>query len=1005
MKLKHATRLFVTLLALSAGILCMRPSWAHAEPDAPEPVAELRFEVSAPYCGTSVQEEEPSVFLADDEVVQLGETVAWVSDCQLGEGGSVDDIAYTPLEGTFQGGEQYQALVVIEALPGHCFDENTKLLIYGEEDYEEIAPVCVEATRLAVAPVKTAEHDWDWGSSERQDPTCQDDGWERLTCRNCSHEQTEVLPSRPDAHVWSEWTIIREPTKAEEGERVRTCFVCEVVDRKVMDRITYPYTPVYEPNTSWHMAATVAWRADASAYDVAAAGVRPATAFVWLDAALRVYDRDGSLLAESLDDYVEATVAGMIPALYIEDAETAAALKDWLPTGGLRDCFVVSTPDNASLVKDAADLLHVRGMIDYSSVTTADRAALLDMVATTNGAHGKVILLSSEVATRENVQLLQRLASTVWVRTPTDTKTIVTHYTNGVHGVVVDDFEAALAKEELFQDDASSLLRIPLVIGHRGDPSTYVENTLDSARGAVAEGADSVENDIHLSTDGELFIFHDDLAAVFMGLGRADIEELQIPVESLSMAELQEHPFHWTDIIEHNEVPAERSRYGKLYGQDENISYTVPALREYIEAFRGTDLVHDTEIKSMNPAIIGHFKALVDEYDAWDQFFTITFNMPILEAIYRDYPEISIGALGMGTFTDVKYEDYDGIAAEEGVEAAVSALYGEIDQWNATYNPSNEGYGEEMVHAARHRGLTVWPWTYSVFDPYSFSRDYMAGVSGLTGDHPWIASNYIMHISSEDVTIASGEDVPKPTATSRVGDQWTLADAELVTLETMSDTETLAIWRYHADMDVNGEIYGSYYLYSNPFVVTTQAAHKHAWGKPTYSWSEDLSTVTARRTCTTCGEEQTETVSTTSNLTKEAACEEPGETTYTAAFENTAFKTQAKVVANVAALGHSWGPWKVTKQATRTVEGQEVRTCNRCGEQETRVIPKRARASATKTAAKTAARQLARTGDITDNRAWIVLGMAGSFLVAAGLAMQRWRQRALQGAHRPRHFA
>ena len=59
----------------------------------------------------------------------------------------------------------------------------------------------------------------------------------------------------------------------------------------------------------------------------------------------------------------------------------------------------------------------------------------------------------------------------------------------------------------------------------------------------------------------------------------------------------------------------------------------------------------------------------------------------------------------------------------------------------------------------------------------------------------------------------------------------------------------------------------------------------------------------------------------------------------------------------------------------------------------------------TKTAAKTAARQLARTGDITDNRAWIVLGMAGCFLVAAGLAMQRWRQRALQGTHRPRHFA
>ena len=999
MKLKHTTWLLAATLLFTA-IFCLRPSAAHAEPDALEPIAALYFEVSAPCCGNDAQEEPPSVFLADEDALQLGNPTVWVSGCQLGAGGTVDDISYTPLEGAFQGGEQYQALVIIEALPGYCFDENTKLLIYGEEDYEEIAPVCVEPTRLAVAPRKTAEHDWDWGTSERQYPNCQHDGWEKTTCRSCGFEGTEVLPSNPDAHVWSDWAILKEPTKAEEGERTHTCTICGTVETETMDRVTYPYTPVYEPNTSWHMAATVAWRADASALDVAAAEVRPATAFVWLDADLRVYDRDGGLLAESLDDYVEATVAGMIPALYIKDAATAAALKAWLPTGGLRDCFVVSTPDNAALVKDVADLLHVRGMIDYSSVKSADRATLLDMVATTNGAHGKVILLSSEAATRENVQLLQRLASTVWVRTPTDTKTIVTHYTNGVHGVVVDDYEAALAKEELFQDDESSLLRIPLIIGHRGDPSTYVENTLDSARGAAAEGVDAVENDIHLSTDGELFIFHDDLAATFMGIGRTDIEELQVPVESLSMADLRDHPFHWSEIIEHNEVPAEQSRYGKLYGQEENIRYTVPTLREYIEAFRGTDLVHDTEIKSMNPDIIGPFKALVDEYDAWDQFFTVTFNGPILEALYRDYPEISIGALGMGGFTDVKYEDYDAIADEKGPEAAVSALYGEIDQWNATYNPSNEGYGEDMVHAARHRGLTVWPWTYTLANPYSFSHDYMAGLSGLTGDYPWVASNYIVHISSEDVTLAPGEDVPKPTATSRVGDQWMLGDAELVTLETMSSTKTLVIWRYRADMDVNGESYGSYYLYSNPFVVTKQAAHKHTWGKPTYSWSKDLAKVMARRTCTTCGERETETVSTTARVTKKATCEERGETTYTATFANAAFKTQTRTLANVKALGHDWGSWTVTKPATKTAEGQEVRTCRRCGEQETQVIPKPAKEADKKPPL---TNLLARTGDLADGRTWRALGVLGGLLAAAGLVVRR--KRAVRATRKPRHLA
>lgn len=40
------------------------------------------------------------------------------------------------------------------------------------------------------------------------------------------------------------------------------------------------------------------------------------------------------------------------------------------------------------------------------------------------------------------------------------------------------------------------------------------------------------------------------------------------------------------------------------------------------------------------------------------------------------------------------------------------------------------------------------------------------------------------------------------------------------------------------------------------------------------------------------------------------------------------------------ALGHDFGEWKVTKEPTTTAEGEETRTCSRCGEKETRPIPK-----------------------------------------------------------------
>ena len=119
---------------------------------------------------------------------------------------------------------------------------------------------------------------------------------------------------------------------------------------------------------------------------------------MWLDADLNVYDRDGALISGDLGDYIDATAGGVIPAFYIADARTAAALKAFIPDSGLLDCFVVSTPDNKGLVKDVADLVHVRGMLDYTAATNPSRDDLLDMVASTNGANGKVILIGAEAA-------------------------------------------------------------------------------------------------------------------------------------------------------------------------------------------------------------------------------------------------------------------------------------------------------------------------------------------------------------------------------------------------------------------------------------------------------------------------------------------------------------------------------------------------------------------------------------------------------------------------------
>lgn len=51
--------------------------------------------------------------------------------------------------------------------------------------------------------------------------------------------------------------------------------------------------------------------------------------------------------------------------------------------------------------------------------------------------------------------------------------------------------------------------RPPRVVGHRGAPHEAPENTLDSFRQALVQGAEAVELDVRLTADGEVVVHHD----------------------------------------------------------------------------------------------------------------------------------------------------------------------------------------------------------------------------------------------------------------------------------------------------------------------------------------------------------------------------------------------------------------------------------------------------------------------------------------------------------------
>jgi glycerophosphoryl diester phosphodiesterase len=72
----------------------------------------------------------------------------------------------------------------------------------------------------------------------------------------------------------------------------------------------------------------------------------------------------------------------------------------------------------------------------------------------------------------------------------------------------------------------------PLLIGHRGYPARYPENTMSSFRGAMEAGCDMIELDVALTKDRKVVVIHDDtLDRTTTGRGRVKdrmFEEIQM---------------------------------------------------------------------------------------------------------------------------------------------------------------------------------------------------------------------------------------------------------------------------------------------------------------------------------------------------------------------------------------------------------------------------------------------------------------------------------------------
>lgn len=445
-----------------------------------------------------------------------------------------------------------------------------------------------------------------------------------------------------------------------------------------------------------------------------------------LDAELNLIDQNGkkhSHLQQFLADNQRRT----IPLLTVKDEATLNALAAIAETSDLTDMSLRS--DNEELLRKAHGLVpSARTVLDLSQSSQwgSSREDLQSIVYKTNRSFARIVILPEHLINKANVAYLQQRLLTVWGHSQANSMQAAAQVlVAGLNGIITE--HSALYNTVLAAMPHATLLRKPLVVGHRGVPSLEDENTLEGAIKSVELGADAVENDIYITKDNHLVIMHDatvDRTTTSKGL-----------IEDMTLAE----------------VKALRTK-GK--------GYAVPTMAEFFQTFKDNKkVVHFIEIKSGNEKIVPQLKKEIEQYGIQDQVVTISFDTAQIKRMKNVLPQYSTGFLtGNVPKTDNVLKD-------------VKKLMGVTQSYASTFNPSFGNLRPSLLEVAKHRGITFWPWTYR--DADSFKRHYVAGVNGLTTDYSQFASDYVVDLkTATSVNLKVGESLHLPsTLTTQTGKQ------------------------------------------------------------------------------------------------------------------------------------------------------------------------------------------------------------------------------------------
>lgn len=241
-----------------------------------------------------------------------------------------------------------------------------------------------------------------------------------------------------------------------------------------------------------------------------------------------------------------------------------------------------------------------------------------------------------------------------------------------------------------------------LILAHRGASGYAPENTMEAFKMAVEMGADGIELDVHLTSDGQVVVCHDEkIDRTSNGQGL---------ITSYTLEELRTMDFGY-----------------HFYKERRGIK--LPTLAEVYALIAPTNMIVNVEIKSADPAIIPECCRLAKEYGMENR------------VIYSSFDHFQIARM----------KEYD-------ADSFIAPLYGfnMLKPWNycldigakATHPVHTQIRKlENYVKECHDRGIRVHVWTANTAEDIAFLLE--AGVDAIVTNYPDIAISTRENYASE----------------------------------------------------------------------------------------------------------------------------------------------------------------------------------------------------------------------------------------------------------------